>query len=87
MQGKENKEAVREAVRKGGFTAVFIRRPVLTIMCSLSVVILGFMAYSGMGVGLFPNMEVPYVLVQTTLAGASAEEIETSVTKIIEESV
>ena len=87
MQEKENKEAVREAVRKGGFTAVFIRRPVLTIMCSLSVVILGFMAYSGMGVGLFPNMEVPYVLVQTTLAGASAEEIETSVTKIIEESV
>ena len=87
MQEKDNKEAVREAVRKGGFSSVFIRRPVLTIMCSLSVVILGFMAYSGMGVGLFPNMEVPYVLVQTTLPGASAEEIETSVTKIIEESV
>ena len=87
MQEKDNKEAVREAVRKGGFSSVFIRRPVLTIMCSLSIVILGLMAYSGMGVGLFPNMEVPYVLVQTTLPGASAEEIETSVTKIIEESV
>ena len=56
-------------------------------MCSLALVILGLMAYNSMGVGLYPNMDVPYVLVQTTLSGASSEEMETSVSKVIEESV
>lgn len=77
----------KEKMKKGGFTAVFIRRPVATIMMCLAIVVIGLMSYSGMGVGMFPNVDVPYVLVQTTLAGASPEEIETSVTKIIEESV
>ena len=77
----------KEKMKKGGFTAVFIRRPVATIMMCLAIVVIGLMSYSSMGVGMFPNMDVPYVLVQTTLAGASPEEIETSVTKIIEESV
>ena len=77
----------KEKMKKGGFTAVFIRRPVATIMMCLAIVVIGLMSYSSMGVGMFPNVDVPYVLVQTTLAGASPEEIETSVTKIIEESV
>ena len=73
--------------KKGGLTALFINRPVATIMMSLAVVVLGFMSYSGMGVGMFPNVDVPYVLVQTTLAGANPEEVETSITKVVEESV
>ena len=77
----------KEKMKKGGFTAVFIRRPVATIMMCLAIVVIGLMSYFSMGVGMFPNVDVPYVLVQTTLAGASPEEIETSVTKIIEESV
>lgn len=77
----------KEKMKKGGFTAVFIRRPVATIMMCLAIVVIGLMSYSSMGVGMFPNVDVPYVLVQTTLAGASPEEIETSVTKILEESV
>ena len=82
-----SKTLEKEKMKKGGFTAVFIRRPVATIMMCLAVVVVGLMSYSGMGVGMFPNVDVPYVLVQTTLAGASPEEIETSVTKVIEESV
>ena len=70
--------------KKGGLTALFINRPVATIMMSLAVVVLGFMSYSGMGVGMFPNVDVPYVLVQTTLAGANPEEVETSITKVVE---
>ena len=84
----EEKQPTSTPVKHGtGFTAIFIRRPVTTIMMCLSVVVIGLMAYSSMGVGMFPNIDIPYVLVQTTLAGASPEEIETSVTKIIEESV
>lgn len=83
----EKQQTVTPVKHGTGFTAVFIRRPVTTIMMCLSVVVIGLMAYSSMGVGMFPNVDIPYVLVQTTLAGASPEEIETSVTKIIEESV
>ena len=87
MQEQEKQQAAQQAEKKRGFTSIFIKRPVLTIMCSVAIVILGLMAYSSMGVGLYPNMDVPYVLVQTTLAGASSEEMETSVSKVIEESV
>ncbi len=91
----ENKENInasavrteKEKLKSGGFTAVFIRRPVATIMMCLAIIVLGLMSYSSMGVGMFPNIDIPYVLVQTTLPGASPEEIETSVTKVIEESV
>lgn len=83
----EKQQTVTPVKHGTGFTAIFIRRPVTTIMMCLSVVVIGLMAYSSMGVGMFPNVDIPYVLVQTTLAGASPEEIETSVTKIIEESV
>lgn len=83
----QSRELEREKMKHGGFTAVFIRRPVATIMMCMAIVVIGLMSYSSMGVGMFPNVDVPYVLVQTTLAGASPEEIETSVTKVIEESV
>lgn len=83
----QSRELEKEKMKRGGFTAVFIRRPVATIMLCLAVVVLGLMSYSSMGVGMFPNVDVPYVFVQTTLAGASPEEVETSITKVIEESV
>ena len=43
------------------------------------------MAAAGSGVDLLPNVELPIVVVTTTLKGASVEEMETSVTKPIEE--
>ena len=59
QENEQQQQAAREAARKGGFSAVFIKRPVLTIMLSLSLVILGLMAYRSMGVGLYPNVDVP----------------------------
>lgn len=70
-----------------GFTAFFIHRPVFTVMLSAAFLVLGVISYLNMGVSLYPSMEVPYALVQTVLAGASPEEIETSVTKYVEEAV
>lgn len=70
-----------------GLAAFFIHRPVLTIMLSVSLMILGLMGYLNMGVSLYPSMDIPATLVQTVLPGASPEEVETSVTKYIEEAV
>jgi HAE1 family hydrophobic/amphiphilic exporter-1 len=48
---------------------------------------MGVVSYLKLGVDLFPNVEIPVVTVITTLKGASVEEMETSVTKSIEEIV
>lgn len=70
-----------------GLAAFFIHRPVFTIMVSVSLMILGLMGYLNMGVSLYPSMDIPATIIQTVLPGASPEEVETSVTKYIEEAV
>src|SRR5213595_711352 len=69
------------------FADVFIRRPVFATMLIASLVVLGLFSYRGLGLDLFPNIDFPVVTVTTTLRGASVEEMETGVTKPIEEAV
>ena len=64
-----------------------IRRPVFTVMLVSAPVVLGLAAYPRLGVDLFPNVDLPTVVITTTLKGAGVEEMETSVTKLIEETV
>jgi HAE1 family hydrophobic/amphiphilic exporter-1 len=64
-----------------------IRRPVFTAMLVSAPIVLGLASYPQLGVDLFPNVDIPTVVVTTTLKGASVEEMETSVTKVIEEAV
>ncbi|MGL4423413.1 MAG: efflux RND transporter permease subunit, partial [Gemmataceae bacterium] len=64
-----------------------IRRPVFTLMLVLAPVVLGIASYGRLGVELFPNVDVPVVVVTTTLKGASVDEMESAVTKPLEEAV
>ncbi len=66
---------------------VCIRRPVFTAMLVSMPIVLGLASYARLGVELFPNVDVPVVTVTTTLRGAGVEEMESSVTKVIEEAV
>src|SRR3982751_56380 len=66
---------------------ICIRRPVFTVMLVSAPIVLGLASYSRLGVDLFPNVDLPVVTVTTTLRGASVEEMETGVTKPIEEIV
>ncbi|MGE5190193.1 MAG: efflux RND transporter permease subunit [Gemmatimonadota bacterium] len=66
---------------------ICVRRPVFATMLTGALVVLGLASYYGLGVDLFPNVDLPIVTVTTTLKGASPEEIETAVTKPIEEAV
>jgi hydrophobic/amphiphilic exporter-1 (mainly G- bacteria), HAE1 family len=66
---------------------ICIRRPVFTTMLVLGPVVLGLASYGRLGVELFPNVDVPVVVVTTTLRGASVDEVESSVTKPVEEAV
>ncbi|MGD0654814.1 MAG: efflux RND transporter permease subunit, partial [Thermoguttaceae bacterium] len=64
-----------------------IKRPVFTVMLVSAPLVMGAVCYMQLGVDLLPNVEMPIVTVTTTLNGASVEEMETSVTKPIEEIV
>src|SRR5436190_11517636 len=66
---------------------ICIRRPVFTTMLVLGPVVLGLASYMRLGVELFPNVDVPVVVVTTTLRGAGVEEMESSVTRPVEEAV
>jgi hydrophobic/amphiphilic exporter-1 (mainly G- bacteria), HAE1 family len=68
-----------------GLADLCIRRPVFATMLIMALVVLGLFSYAGLGVDLFPNVDFPTVTVTTTLRGAGVEEMETSVTKPIEE--
>jgi len=62
-----------------------IKRPVFTVMLISAPIVLGLVGRSRLGVDLLPNVELPIVVVTTTLKGASVEEMETSVTKPVEQ--
>ncbi len=66
---------------------VCIRRPVFAAMIVLSLVVVGAASYARLGVDRFPSVDLPTVSVRTELAGASAEEVETQVTREIEQVV
>jgi HAE1 family hydrophobic/amphiphilic exporter-1 len=66
---------------------ICIKRPVFATMLVLSFVVLGAFAYLHLGVDLFPKIDFPTVTVTVTLPGASPEEVETEITKKIEEAV
>jgi HAE1 family hydrophobic/amphiphilic exporter-1 len=66
---------------------ICIRRPVFTWVLVSIPVVMGLVSYFRLGVDLFPKVDFPVVSVTANLAGASAEEMETTVTKPIEEAV
>lgn len=66
---------------------ICVRRPVFAAMLVLSLVVLGLASFRDLGVDLFPKVEFPTVIVMITLEGASPEEVETQITKPIEEAL
>jgi len=66
---------------------VCIKRPVFATVLILSVVVLGLFSYRDLGLDAFPRIEFPTITVTTTLEGATPEEVESQITKPIEEVV
>ncbi|MEK7214769.1 MAG: efflux RND transporter permease subunit, partial [Chloroflexota bacterium] len=64
-----------------------IKQPVLITMLLLATMIIGAISYSRMPVDLFPDVTFPVVAVSSRLAGASPEEVETLLTKPIEDAL
>lgn len=64
-----------------------IRRPVATTMVMIAIVFIGLLAMIGMKREFLPNMDIPVVTVSTTWTGAVAEDVESQITKKIEEAL
>ncbi len=56
-------------------------------MMVLTLIVLGYSSFQQMNIDLFPKIDFPFVIVQTFYPGAGAEEIETEVSKRIEDAV
>jgi len=61
-----------------------IQKPVTTALIFVAVIVIGIYSFMKLPVDMFPEMDPPYITVMTTYPGASASEMETNVTKIME---
>jgi multidrug efflux pump len=68
-------------------SSVSIRRPVLSIVMSLAIVIFGIIGYTYLGVREFPSVDPPIITVSTNYIGANADVIESQITEPLEESI
>jgi multidrug efflux pump len=67
--------------------AICIRRPVFATVLSLVILLVGMISYTRLSVREYPRIDEPVVSVSTTYRGASAEVVESQVTKPLEDSL
>src|SRR5215470_14653824 len=66
---------------------VCIHRPVFAVMLIMALVVIGGVSYTKLGIDRFPDVDLPIISVRTQLIGAAPEEIESSITKRLEDAV
>jgi HAE1 family hydrophobic/amphiphilic exporter-1 len=64
-----------------------IKRPIMTSMLLIVFLVFGTLAFFSLSLDLFPDIEIGFVTVQTIYPGSGPREIETQVTKKIEDAV
>src|SRR5579863_7221503 len=67
--------------------ALCVKRPVFATMLIVALMVVGVFSFFTLGVDLFPKIDLPTIIVTVSNPGASAEEIESDITKRIEDSV
>ena len=66
---------------------ISIDRPVLAIVMSLLIMIMGVVGFNFLGVREYPSVDPPIITVSTSYAGANADIVETQITEPLEESI
>ncbi len=64
-----------------------VKKPYTVVVAVVLVMILGYVSFDKMTVDLLPDMNLPYAVVMTTYPGASPEEVETTVTRPVEQAM
>ena len=68
-------------------SSLSIHRPVLTIVMSLTIILLGVIGFTYLGVREFPSIDPPIITVGVSYTGANADIIESQITEPLEESI
>src|SRR5690554_2506435 len=68
-------------------SSISIKRPVLSIVMSIFIVIIGLIGYTFLGVRDYPSVDMPIISVSTTYTGADADVIETQITEPLEQAI
>ena len=66
---------------------ISVRQPVFVTMLMSAILVIGIVSYTRIAVELFPDISLPIVAVTTVYQGAGPEEVETQVTKPVEEAL
>ena len=61
-----------------------VKRPIMTTLCFVAVVILGLFSLKTLPIDLYPDIDTNTLIVMTTYQGASAQDIEQNVTRPLE---
>lgn len=61
-----------------------VKRPITTILIFLGIAVFGLFSLTRLSIDLLPEIETNSIMVMTTYTGASAEDIETNVTRPLE---
>jgi HAE1 family hydrophobic/amphiphilic exporter-1 len=68
-------------------SAIAVRRPVFTVMVMLALIVLGLAGLQRLGTDLFPDISIPVVAITIAYPGAGPAEVESLVTKPVEDTV
>ncbi len=69
------------------FSAWSIRNPIAPILAFFMLMVLGWQSFNALPITRFPNIDVPLVAITVSQSGAAPAELETQVTKEIEDAV
>ena len=67
-----------------GFSDLFIRRPVMTVLVMFSILLFGLIGYRQLAVSDLPNVDFPTILVNASLPGASPDTMASTVATVLE---
>jgi multidrug efflux pump len=67
--------------------SISIKRPVLAIVMSVTIVLFGVIGFKFLGVREYPAIDPPIITVRTSYAGANAEVIESQITEPLEKAL
>ena len=62
-----------------------VRKPISTALIFIGIIVFGLFSVSKLGVDQYPDIEVPYISVITMYPGGNAEDIETNITRVLED--
>ena len=64
-----------------------VKKPFTVFVAVVAILVLGVVAYFKMTPDLLPNMDFPYVIIMTTYPGANPEQVETEISRPMEQSM